>query len=83
MFQNIWNRIGAVIAQSGVCNTLNFVAVNFGGIGGDSGAPIFSTPAGSDNVSFYGIVAEQWSGDPQHVLLYSPWESIQADLNVQ
>jgi len=74
---------GAVIAQSGVCNTLNFVAVNFGGIGGDSGAPIFSTPAGSDNVSFYGIVAEQWSGDTQHVLLYSPWESIQADLNVQ
>ncbi|MDE1832467.1 MAG: hypothetical protein KGI02_08890 [Thaumarchaeota archaeon] len=73
---------GAVISQSSSCGTLKYVAVNISGQGGDSGAPIFSPPDGNNNVSFYGIAVAQWTGDPQHVLLYSPWESIQADLNV-
>lgn len=73
---------GSVISQSSSCGTLNYVAVNIGGQGGDSGAPIFSPPDANNNVSFYGIVVAQWTGDTQHVLLYSPWESIQADLNV-
>jgi len=73
---------GSAISQSSSCGTLNYVAVNIGGVGGDSGAPIFSPPNANNNVSFYGIVVAQWTGDTSHVLLYSPWESIQADLNV-
>ena len=74
---------GAVISQGSSCGTLNYVAVNISGQGGDSGAPIFSPPDANSNVSFYGIAVALWTGDPQHVLLYSPWESIRADLNVQ
>jgi hypothetical protein len=75
---------GSVISQGdGNCGTLNFVAVNISSQGGDSGAPIFSPPDANWNVSFYGIAVAQWLGDQQHVTLYSPWESIQADLSVQ
>lgn len=73
---------GAVIAQSqGACGTLNFVGINIGTQGGDSGSPVFSPPT-NGNVSFYGIAVAQWLSDRQHVTLYSPWESIQADLGV-
>ncbi len=74
--------MGDVIAQSSSCGTLNYVGVNISGQGGDSGAPIFSPPNANNQVSFYGIAVALWTGDPQHVTLYSPWESIQADLNV-
>jgi hypothetical protein len=73
---------GAAIAQGGSCGTLNYVAANISAQGGDSGAPIFSPPDANNNVSFYGIAVALWTGDPSHVVLYSPWESIQADLKV-
>jgi hypothetical protein len=58
------------------------ILTNYNSVAGDSGAPIFSTPDGSNNVYLYGIHVGTAKFGSSTYRVYSPWEAIQSELGV-
>jgi hypothetical protein len=74
------NIKGATISDSYGTLTNQDLA-NYSSGGGDSVAPVFSNDP--DNVYFYGIHVGSFPYNGQTYRVYSPWEGIQADLNIR
>jgi len=72
--------IGVDVKPDASRDLLQQVIADYFSLAGDSGKPVFSS--GTSNVDLYGIHHGRITVGQQSMAVYSPWESIQSELNL-